>query len=128
MKELLPGLEKTVKRKYRPEPAHKCPYCQTRFTRQRMLLAWRQIQKFFLRNKDAVSREVLARELTNPPQVRLTPDLTFALRAEAGGEGLEVSDLVNEIIDGYFTGEYNRIKRRRRERRQKNKNTNTRTD
>lgn len=101
---------------YEREPEHKCPFCYTRLNKKRVMYVWKSVRKWFLRNREAVARQVVLHELYHHPEIELNPDLLFALRAEAGCDGLDANDLLNEILDSYFHGRFE-VLRRRKERR-----------
>lgn len=72
---------------------------------------------FFLSQRDGIAKQVVLSQLYSHPDLEIHPDLLYAVRSEAGFEGLEVSDVINEIIDGYLTGEFDRMQRRKHARR-----------
>lgn len=116
MNTFLPEIKE--RKSYQREPEHKCPFCYTRLNKKRALFGWNHIKRWFLKNRDLVAQQVILHELHHHPEIELNPDLLYALKAEAGCDGLEVCDLLNEIVDSYFVGKFNRI-RRRKERRKR---------
>jgi len=116
MNTFLPEIKE--RKSYEREPEHKCPFCYTRLNKKRALHAWSHIKRWFLGNRDAIAKQVILHELHHHPEIELNPDLLFSLKAEAGCDGLNASDLLNEILDSYFTGKFERI-RRRKERRKR---------
>ena len=104
-------------RQYRPLKDPACPCCRQPVQSGNARLAvWQSFRDWLVLNWDWAARE-LVRELAHDPHALTLaehPDLLWALKADAGANELELSDRLAEILDGFFQGEFNEMKRRGR--------------
>lgn len=108
------------RRQYRPLKDPACPCCKQPVTAENArLMVWQSFREWLYLNWNWAGLELL-RLLAQPPEqggpARLSlaehPDLLWALMAEAGARELELSDCLAEILDGYFQGLFDAMKRR----------------
>lgn len=105
-------------RPYQPIKRVKCPCCHQGLKRTDTLLAWRELRDWLVTNWEWVAPMLVLKQLHNPTALSLTehPDLLWALNAEAGAEGLELNDMLAQILDSYFQNEFDLLHRRGRHR------------
>ena len=103
------------RRHYKPVKGPACPCCKQNITTQeQILVSWKEFREWLYVNWDWAAKYMLTHLVHNPRQLSLAehPDLLWALEAEAGDQELELNDCLAEILDGYFQGHTDALKRR----------------
>lgn len=103
-------------RQYKPVTPPACPCCKQPVPGDTRLLSWQSYRKWLVTNWEWAARE-LVRELAQleqqtPLSLAEHPDLLWALKADAGEHQQELNDRLAEIVDGYFQGLTDDLKRR----------------
>jgi hypothetical protein len=101
-------------RNYKPCKGPYCPCCKQKInTRIGLFTSWLNLREWLLANWNWAAKVlVLHQKESDSLSLKEHPDLLWALEAEAAWNDLELDDLLAEIVDGYFQGKYNALKRR----------------
>lgn len=103
-----------VRRNYQPLKDPSCPCCKQKVKQPDYLTVWQNFREWLYLNWEWAARELVRNLAAHPQGLSLAahPDLLWALQADAADHELELSDRLAEILDGFFQGEFDELKRR----------------